>query len=118
MVFRRDTKVDAFQRQMSALRHQNGGDAGEGSEEFDADGIAGQQDRTQGETMSQRESMQYDVVIVGGGPAGLSAGIRLKQLASAAGRELSEERGRERRVREKRPVAAFSAQPRRARAPP
>src|SRR5438270_7755973 len=39
--------------------------------------------------MSERESMHYDVVIVGGGPAGLSAGIRLKQLASEAGRELS-----------------------------
>src|SRR5207249_11588827 len=37
----------------------------------------------------QRDSMQYDVVIVGAGPAGLSAGIRLKQLATAAGRELS-----------------------------
>src|SRR3954451_4348099 len=39
--------------------------------------------------MSERESMQYDVVIVGAGPAGLSAAIRLKQLAAAAGRGLS-----------------------------
>src|SRR3954462_12583034 len=39
--------------------------------------------------MSQRESMAYNVVIVGAGPAGLSAAIRLKQLANAAGRELS-----------------------------
>ena len=39
--------------------------------------------------MSERESMPYDVVIVGAGPAGLAAAIRLKQLAGAAGRELS-----------------------------
>jgi electron-transferring-flavoprotein dehydrogenase len=39
--------------------------------------------------MSERESMQYEVVIVGAGPAGLSAAIRLKQLANAAGRDLS-----------------------------
>ena len=39
--------------------------------------------------MSERESMQYDVVIVGAGPAGLSAAIRLKQLANEAGRDLS-----------------------------
>lgn len=38
--------------------------------------------------MTERESMPYDVVIVGAGPAGLAAAIRLKQLANEAGREL------------------------------
>lgn len=33
----------------------------------------------------ERESMEFDVVIVGGGPAGLSCAIRLKQLANSAG---------------------------------
>ena len=36
----------------------------------------------------ERESMAYDVVIVGAGPAGLAASIRLKQLAAEAGREI------------------------------
>jgi electron-transferring-flavoprotein dehydrogenase len=39
--------------------------------------------------MSDRESMQYDVVIVGGGPAGLAAAIRIKQCASATGKDVS-----------------------------
>ena len=39
--------------------------------------------------MSERDSMPYDIVIVGGGPAGLSSAIRLKQLANEAGQELS-----------------------------
>ncbi len=42
-----------------------------------------------GTDLPEREAMEFDVVIVGAGPAGLAAAIRLKQKAAETGQEIS-----------------------------
>jgi len=66
-------KPDRVVRSFASSSEDGGGDDDNNSQIFD----------------EPRESMAFDVLIVGGGPAGLAASIRIKQLCAETGQDLS-----------------------------
>lgn len=75
MVFRRDNKVDAFQRQMSALRHQIGGEAGDERDDLGQDVPDIADERYQEDPLAQQDFDRPDAggYSFGSYPAGASA---------------------------------------------
>lgn len=75
MVFRRDNKVDAFQRQMSALRHQIGGEAGDERDDMGQDVPDIADERYQEDPLAQQDFDRPDAggYSFGSYPAGTAA---------------------------------------------
>jgi cytoskeletal protein CcmA (bactofilin family) len=75
VVFRRDNKVDAFQRQMSALRHQIGGEAGDERDDMGQDVPDIADERYQEDPLAQQDFDRPDAggYSFGSYPAGTSA---------------------------------------------
>jgi cytoskeletal protein CcmA (bactofilin family) len=75
VVFRRDNKVDAFQRQMSALRHQIGGEAGDERDDLGQDVPDIADERYQEDPLAQQDFDRPDAggYSFGSYPAGTSA---------------------------------------------